>query len=353
MKLFLREGDFIETTDGLFFDVKGYSHPKKRIIAFLRYYPDENGDRYKNLTRYAKVYSLKARYKYLKENFPQYLYRDETINEIIQAVPINYVKKIYRPHEYLEATQKKAKKNPYEQKILEFVNYIIEYSKIFIFDIGVSGSPMIGLSTFDSDIDLIIYGIYNSQKVYDTLDKLFDSEKIPVKRYSEENLKDLYKFKSKDTSITWENFLNFEKKRKSQGKFLNTDFFIRFVRTWDEIEQDDRFKYGKYSYLTIGKATIEAKIISDDDYLFTPCSYKIDDIAFKDVIIYPELKVKITPDDIKRVKIDQIVSYRGRYTEGRKNEIVYAKGNLELVKSENEQYIRLIIGNDKEDYLYT
>ena len=236
---------------------------------------------------------------------------------------------------------------------MEFVNYIIEYSKIFIFDIGVSGSPMIGLSTFDSDIDLIIYGKYNSQKVYESLDKLFTNENVPIERYSEENLKDLYEFKSKDTSISWENFVKFEKKRKSQGKFRKTDFFIRFVRTWDEIEDDDRFIYGKFSYLTIGKATITAKITSDDDYLYTPCCYKVDDIEFKEITIYPELQVKITEEDVKNVKISKIFSYRGRYTEGRKNETVHARGNLELVKGEKEQYLRLIVGNEKEDYLYT
>ncbi len=333
--------------------MKGYSHPKKRIIAFLRYYPDENGTRYKNTIRYSKVYSLKDRFTYLKSNYQQYLYRDETINQIIQAVPINFVKKIYRPHEYLENIQKKEKTNQYEQKVLEFVKYILDYSKIYMFDVGVSGSPMIGLNTFDSDIDLIIYGKDNSQKVYDALDLLFNDENIPIKRYTEVELKDLYKFKSKDTSIAWENFIKFEKKRKSQGKFDNTDFFIRFVRTWDEIEEDDKLKYGKYSFLTIGKATIEAIITSDDEYLYTPCTYKINNIKFKDVISYPELQFKITEEDIKNIKIEEIISYRGRYTEARKDEIVYAKGNLELVKGEKEQYIRLIIGNDKEDYLYT
>jgi hypothetical protein len=33
------EGDFIETYDHLIFDVKGFLHPKDRIIAFLRYVP--------------------------------------------------------------------------------------------------------------------------------------------------------------------------------------------------------------------------------------------------------------------------------------------------------------------------
>ncbi len=43
--LMVREGDFIETHEGLVFDVKGLVHPPERVIAFLRYYPSPKGKR--------------------------------------------------------------------------------------------------------------------------------------------------------------------------------------------------------------------------------------------------------------------------------------------------------------------
>ncbi|MHA1785745.1 MAG: hypothetical protein ACTSVY_05705 [Candidatus Helarchaeota archaeon] len=350
IRLYLREGDFIETRDDLIFDVKGYDHPKNRIVAFLRYYPDKRGNRFKNFRRYSKVYSLRRRFNILKTKFPQYLYNDRTMNQIIQAIPIEYVKKIYYPHNYLESIIKKKKINSYEKKVLEFVQYIAEQAKIFEYDMGISGSPMVGLSTYESDIDLIVYGKNNAIKVYETLDSLFDSSEIPIKRYTKKQLQDLYKFKSKDTTITWENFYEFEKKRKTQGKFKDLDFFIRFVKAWDDIEGDNRFKYGYYSYLTIGKATIEAKILNDDEFYFTPCFYEINDIKIKDITIFDEIKAK----KIEKIKINNIVSYRGRFTEARKDEIVHARGNLELVHGKNkEKYLRLIVGNEREDFLYT
>ena len=33
------EGDFIETKDGIIFDVKGFLHPINRTIAYIRYVP--------------------------------------------------------------------------------------------------------------------------------------------------------------------------------------------------------------------------------------------------------------------------------------------------------------------------
>jgi len=58
MRFKAREGDFIETSEGLVFDVKGLIHPPNRIIAFLRYFPDKKGERKRNSERYSKVYSL-------------------------------------------------------------------------------------------------------------------------------------------------------------------------------------------------------------------------------------------------------------------------------------------------------
>ena len=94
------EGDFIETTENYFFDVKGFSHPKDRVIAFLRYYPDSNGDRVRNKTNsvYRKVYALRKRYSILKELAPQYLYDDPISGIQLQAVPLHKIKKVYNKY---------------------------------------------------------------------------------------------------------------------------------------------------------------------------------------------------------------------------------------------------------------
>ena len=81
-----REGDLLETHEGLIFDVKGLVHPPKKIIAFLRYYPDTNGDRVRKGIRYKKIYSLKARYKFLETNYPQYLFNDKIFKHYFRSV---------------------------------------------------------------------------------------------------------------------------------------------------------------------------------------------------------------------------------------------------------------------------
>ena len=43
-----REGDLIEIQDNVIFDVKGLVHPPNRVVAFIRYVPDPNGNRQRN-----------------------------------------------------------------------------------------------------------------------------------------------------------------------------------------------------------------------------------------------------------------------------------------------------------------
>ena len=40
----VRTRDFIHSTDDMYFASTNYLHPDNRIISFLRYIPDENGD---------------------------------------------------------------------------------------------------------------------------------------------------------------------------------------------------------------------------------------------------------------------------------------------------------------------
>ena len=65
MRIKAREGDLVETTDNILFDVKGLVHPSNRVVAFLRYVPDPDGDRERDGMRYRKVYALSERYALL------------------------------------------------------------------------------------------------------------------------------------------------------------------------------------------------------------------------------------------------------------------------------------------------
>ena len=47
----------------------------------------------------------------------------------------------------------------------------------------------------------------------------------------------LFDFRSKDTIMTFEDFAEVESRKAFQGKFMETDYFVRFVKDWQEIRK--------------------------------------------------------------------------------------------------------------------
>lgn len=330
-----REGDLIETFDGNIFDVKGLVHPPSKVIAFIRFTPDSKGDRKREGVTYLKVYPLHERYELLRERFPQYLVYDPVFNEWLCEVPIEAIERHYKPVDYLRKLRQKRQLAQLERAALHFAELLKENAHISGSKLGVSGSVLVGLHTPKSDIDLIVYGTQTCYKVYDSLKTLVNAKDNSVKSYSREDLRQLFDFRSKDTSMSFEDFVRIESRKVLQGKFKSHDYYIRCVKNWDEINE----QYGTVHYQPVGYAQIKAKVTDDSQMIFTPCHYKIDNV---EIVKGP----KIEP-------IQEIVSFRGRFCEqARKGESVMAQGKIERVQRMGEQeFYRVLLGNNVSDYM--
>lgn len=331
-----REGDFIETIEGLIFDVKGLIHPKERVIAYLRYFEDPFGNRVRNGKKYSKVYSLSERNNILKNKYPQYIYYDQVFGEWLEGVPKDRIIDHYKPQEKIQILQKEDRLNEIEEKALKLIQTIHDSTKTPIEKLGISGSILIDLYTIESDIDVIVYGKKNCITVYEELKTLLKNEEKQFSPYKFEDLKKLYEFRSKDTYMNFEDFCKIESRKVSQGKFMGKDFFIRFILDWDEVNED----YGDYIYRGLGRMRIKA-IIEDDEYsIFTPCKYVISNVEIL------EGKMDITPPI-------EIVSFRGRFCEqARKGEEIIAEGKIEkVISKDGDEYNRLLIGNKPLDFM--
>ena len=334
-----REGDFIESIEGLIFDVKGLVHPPDRVIAFIRYFPDEKGSRKRQGTNYSKVYSLSERFQLLSEKFPEYIVYDSTFDAKLCEVPIRKVKHQYRPAEKLEELRGNLQYlDELERKASEFADIMETSANIPSEKVGVSGSIMVGLHNWKSDIDLIVYGVKNCRKVYSTMGNLLGEKQGPFKAYTHRDLRTLFDFRLKDTMMSYEDFVRAESRKVLQGKFMQTEYFIRFVKDWSEIGE----KYGDVRYVNVGYARVEATVVDDSESIFTPCVYKISDAR---VLEGPQTK-----------PLKEIASFRGRFCEqARKGEVVIAQGKVEHVidNRQNREYFRLLLGNKPSDYFVT
>ncbi len=335
MKVTPREGDLLETIDNLLFDVKGLVHPPNRVVAFLRYVPNSNGDRERDGIRYQKVYALSERYALLEKNFPQYLVYDRVFDERLCEVPVEAVKHHYQPITRLRDLRRSDELDGLEITALWFVELLKESAKVQWSKLGISGSILVGLHTPTSDVDPIVYGSKTCHKVYSTLRQMLEDRESPLKPHSLEELKELFDFRSRDTITSFEDFVRTESRKALQGKFMGRDYFVRFVKDWNEVKE----QYGTILYESEGYAKIKAKVVNDSEAIFTPCCYKIG-------------SVKIL-EGSRVDAIEEIVSFRGRFCEQARNgEFVIAQGKVEKVQKEGDrEHFRLLLGNKILDHM--
>lgn len=330
------EGDLIRTRSNVIFDVKGLVHPPDKIVAFPRFIPMNQGPRQGKNGNYGKIYSLSERFKFLQENLPNLIVPDPVFGETLCEVPTTEVAEHYQPSKKMQELRESKELDGLEKKALQLAIDLKSQAGIPWSAIGISGSILAGLYTVKSDIDPVVYGTLNCRKAYAALQDLRKNQNSNFKIYTEKELLELFDFRSKDTKMSFEDFEKVENRKAFQGKYMQTDYFVRFVKNWDENTE----QYGDILYKNCGYAKILATIIDDADSLFTPCTYQINNVK---VLEGPKL-----------APIKEVVSFRGRFCEHAKNgEVIEAQGKIELVnnKKTSSEHYRLMLGNKPEDYM--
>ncbi len=330
------EGFLVESADGVIFDAKGLVHPPDKVIAFPRFVPDKKGSRIRNGVKYGKVYGMSERFAFLEGNIPNYVVYDPVFDEKLCEVPLEGIRKVYSPLEGLKKLRKSGSLDDLERAALQCLEILKKEARVTWNKLGVSGSVLVGLHTMASDIDPVVYGSENCRKVHSALKKMLEEGNTPFKPYNMEDLRRLFAFRSKDTFMGFEDFVKVESRKVFQGKFMDRDYFIRFVKDYNEVGEN----YGDVHYRNCGYSKVEAAVIDDSEAIFTPCTYKIEDAK---VVEGPKLE-----------PIREIASFRGRFCEqARKGEMVVAQGKIEQVKNHRsgEEYFRLLLGNKPTDYM--
>ncbi len=333
------EGDYIETIeDKLFFDVKGLLHPNDYIISFLRFFPHPDGDRKKNGMNYKKIYKLIERYDFLKKNYPKYLFYSKELDLEVQGVKKDEIKKVYTPRNFFKDLLKKKKLSGSEKCSKRLCELFITNGNISENSIGITGSIMVGLNTEDSDIDLIIYGTKTSIKFQNELIKIFKKSNN-CRKYTLEEYKSHYNWRVGGSDISFEDFLKSEQRKKHQGKFMDRDFYIRYIKS----PNDWKGNFYDYNYENFGRIKLKAEIINSENAIFTPCSYEINPLK----ILEGDIKSK----KLNKGEINEISSFRGRFCEQAKlGETVLVEGKIEkVIFKKNIEYYRILLTDQTKD----
>jgi len=329
-----REGDFVETRDGLIFDVKGLIHPPGRVIAYVRYVPDVAGERERLGQRYGKIYSLPDREAYLSENHPNYIFHDPVFNERLQGPPAQEIAVHYDPRVKLRGLRNTGAFDETHKASLELAATIKETASLSYSNLGISGSVLVDLYSPNSDLDIMVYGRKAAEAAFHSLRDQVKPGGL-LQPYGRDDLRRLYEFRSKDTSVRFEDFLETESRKVMQGKFRGRDYFLRFVKDWSELNE----AYGDRQFQPLGSTWIKAMILDAREAIFTPCVYRVSTI---EVLEGP-----------RGLEVSEIASYRGRFCEQAwEGETVVAQGKAERVlPKRGEEYVRLLLGGSREHHM--
>lgn len=330
-----REGDLLQTVETSIFDVKGLIHPPQRIIAFPRFIASTKGGRWRDGSNYRKIYSLSERYTFLKSRLPNYLVHDRVFGEILCEVPSKDVRHHFMPSARLQEMRDDEELDELESAALSFVELLQKHSGVHWNDLGISGSLLVKMHIAGSDIDPIVYGTKNSLRLHEALKALKGDKQSSVKPYSRNELRSLYGFRRRDTRVAFDDFTVTERRKVLQGRFLGRDFFIRCVKDWSETAEH----YGDRIYKPVGRARIKAKVVGDEDAIFTPCRYSVEE-------------VQVLEGDCGGA-VSEIASFRGRFCEqAERGETFIAEGKVEEVQGKDGlSYFRLLLGAKPSDFM--
>jgi len=330
-----REGDFIETGENLIFDVKGMVHPPGKVVAYVRYIPDSEGERQRNGQRFRKVYDLSERSEYLRRNHPEYLAYDAVFDEVLNIVPTERVTVHYEPVQKAFEIRKGRRLRIEEEQALGFINRIMDSADVSARSIGVSGSILVGLSNRSSDIDVIVYGSEECMRVNEALGKLL-SEGGDFRVFDMDVMRARYMERQADAGVSFDRYVFHELRKPFQGCYKCREFFVRYIRDWSEMGE----RYGDRHYKNAGYVTVKGLVADDFESLFTPCTYLVDDVTIV--------------EGKECAPIREVASFRGRFCQQAKTgERFIARGKMERVEAGGRLYHRLLLGNTPNDFMVT
>ena len=315
----------------MYFASTNYIHPENRVISFLRYVPDPEGDREKDGKRYRKVGSEEA-YSYLRENYPDYLYFSEVTNVEMMGVPLEKVEKIIKPEERLLGLKK-----TFDEGGADFFHFMadIPYDHL-----GISGSILPGLQKSDvSDLDFVVYGLDNHRRAIAAFKEHRGKEvyieevdkHITVEGITNDYWDFVYDKRMFDESLTKEEFRWYENRKANRGTINGTLFDILATKDYDEIEGT----WGDTVYEPQGIAKIECDIVSALGAFDNPSLYTIENVEVLDGVDFPLTEV-----------VSFTHTYAGEVIDG---EHVIAKGKVEKVIVNGEfSHYRIVVGTTRE-----
>ena len=253
-------------------------------------------------------------------------------------VPIKYIKKHYIPERRLGEIISSGGNDILEKEVKSLVEWITQETGLDTKYIGVTGSILLKIhNPMFSDIDLVVYGLENVNKVKELMKSSHLNPRSPIRPFSEERMKEWCLEHAIDMKVDPKELLHIVRRRWNYGIYKGKRYFsIHAIRKDSEIKE----KYGDKLYEPIGEVEGVATIADSTESVFLPAIYKVEDVLIK-----------------KGASVNnvlEIVSYEGIFSDVfYEGERVKFRGKLErVIDTQGHEYHRILIGSTQVPYSY-
>jgi predicted nucleotidyltransferase len=337
----LRDRDAIVTSEGIIFRVYGYNHPPNAYVCDPEYAPDSV---YKTTIPRAVRKASKGKevyYKFyfdqglrfVKKNYPKYTIQYEPLQTRLVGVKQEHIKEVRRPQQrfqYLMA-------NPPKDMLIESLQTLFATLKARTTlpknHFGVFGSLLHGFHhPAYSDLDLVVYGRKNHEKLQKLLQQLYEEKNSILKNeFADEKAIEGKHWRFRNYTpkeYVWHQqrkLIYALFKSRSTKRTIKTE--LEPVRGWDEIDNE----YDAEQRITReGWIKAQARITADEDAPFMPSIYPIE-------LLKTTRSTK--PDNIRRI-LSYVEEFR---MQAKKDEKVIVEGTLEKITTPNDSFHQITL----------
>ena len=307
------EGFYVEI-EKIIMAVKGVLQPPGRVIALPTYIPLDGG--------FKRIRRLKESLNYFVKRHPEYYDWFDFAGRRLPAPPLDVVDKIYNP-----LSVRHVRRMPPEAEELKRI--LIKESGIDERFIGITGSTLLGRCSPKSDIDLIVYGIENGRRIYDSMKEL-------RKRGDLRCLKDYYELRKSrsDSSLPLKTWILVERSKILTGMFSRRVYTAKIVplpfEYWESLNQ---------KCAEIGSVSFIGEVVEDKYSILTPNRY----------LVSVEKKLF---GEVWEGEVVEVLSVRSRFAEMAScGDRVKVVGRLELVELDGKKWKRVFLGNNENDVI--
>ena len=326
----LRDRDGILTREGLIFRVFGYSHPPGAFICDAEYASssvfestDPRAPRTVGNRVFYKFYDDEG-LKLVFNRYPQYTFTHEMLEQRVVGVGQNDVVAVRKPEERLRVLTHQTAKDELHDALQRVLNISIRESGLSESDFGVFGSMLHGFHhPRFSDIDLIVYGIKENEKMLETAAALYgDKSSGFMNEFDTPKAMEGKRWRFKNFTV--KEFVWHQKRKQIYGLFDDAKsgrtIKVEFepVKAWSEIasEYDPKTRIKRKYWVRL-----KARVTSDKEAPFIPSTYGIQPL-------------EVLSGTKKAIDAIRVISYMEEFRlQAQTDETVIVEGSLEEVAS--------------------